>query len=125
MKRQWAKARWRENSESTKKVIRSIFEKNSTQGDLKVLLAGTAFQIKVWEALLRIPVGLVQSYQDVAKTIKKPRASRAVGTAVGQNSIAYLIPCHRVIRETGVVGGYRWGSLRKKAILGWEESKRF
>ncbi len=125
MKRQWVNARWRENSKSTKSMIRQIFEKNAAQGDLKVLLTGTAFQIKVWEALLKIPTGLVQSYQDVAKTIQRPSASRAVGTAVGQNSVAYLIPCHRVIRETGVIGEYRWGSSRKKAMLGWEESKRF
>ncbi|HTA75943.1 MAG TPA: methylated-DNA--[protein]-cysteine S-methyltransferase [bacterium] len=125
MRRRWLKAEWRENHESTLKMIRHIFEKRSTKTNLKVLLAGTAFQIKVWEALLKIPTGLVQSYQDVAKTIRKPRASRAVGTAVGQNSVAYLIPCHRVIRETGILGEYRWGSSRKKAMLGWEESKRF
>ena len=65
----------------------------------------------------------MQSYRDVAKSIRKPSASRAVGTAVGQNAVAYLIPCHRVIRETGVLGDYRWGSSRKKAMLGWEEAK--
>jgi AraC family transcriptional regulator of adaptative response/methylated-DNA-[protein]-cysteine methyltransferase len=90
---------------------------------LKVVLKGTEFQIKVWEALLKIPVGFVQSYQDVARSIQKPSASRAVGTAVGQNAVAYLIPCHRVIRETGVLEGYRWGSSRKKAMLGWEEAQ--
>jgi len=123
LKNEWAKAEWIENSTATLKMIRQIFGLGSVQSDLKLLLRGTKFQIKVWEALLRIPEGLVQSYQDVAKSIQKPTASRAVGTAVGQNSIAYLIPCHRVIRETGILGDYRWGSARKKAMLGWEEAK--
>jgi AraC family transcriptional regulator of adaptative response/methylated-DNA-[protein]-cysteine methyltransferase len=123
LKRQWPNAEWIENSSASLKVIRSIFGDGS-KSDLKVLLCGTAFQIKVWEALLKIPVGLVQSYQDVAKTIRKPNASRAVGTAIGQNAIAFLIPCHRVIRETGILGEYRWGSARKKAMLAWEEAKK-
>jgi AraC family transcriptional regulator, regulatory protein of adaptative response / methylated-DNA-[protein]-cysteine methyltransferase len=122
-KNEWSQAFWVENRASTLKVIRRIFGTESQKEDIKVLLKGTEFQIKVWEALLKIPVGFVQSYQDVAKAIRKPSASRAVGTAVGQNAIAYLIPCHRVIRETGVLGDYRWGSARKKAMLGWEEAK--
>jgi AraC family transcriptional regulator of adaptative response/methylated-DNA-[protein]-cysteine methyltransferase len=76
--------------------------------------------LKVWEALLRIPAGAVLSYQDVAGLVGKPKASRAVGSAVARNPVGYLIPCHRVIRETGVLGEYHWGAWRKKAILGWE-----
>jgi AraC family transcriptional regulator of adaptative response/methylated-DNA-[protein]-cysteine methyltransferase len=122
-KKEWSQALWVENEAGTLKVIRQIFGTGSRKEDIKILLRGTEFQIKVWEALLKIPAGFVQSYQDVAKTIQKPSASRAVGNAVGQNAIAYLIPCHRVIRETGVLGDYRWGSFRKKAMLGWEEAK--
>ena len=122
-KDQWPQAEWTENPISTLKVIHQIFETRFRKRKVKVLLKGTEFQVKVWEALLKIPTGFVQSYQDVARSIKKPKASRAVGTAVGQNSVAYLIPCHRVIRETGILGDYRWGSFRKKAMLGWEAAK--
>ncbi len=90
---------------------------------IKVLLKGTSFQLKVWEALLKIPTGCVLAYKDVAQRMGDSKASRAVGTAVGQNPIAYLIPCHRVIRETGILGDYRWGSTRKKALLAWEGSR--
>jgi AraC family transcriptional regulator, regulatory protein of adaptative response / methylated-DNA-[protein]-cysteine methyltransferase len=118
----WPKAEWAENKKRTDQVIQTIFG-NGKNRKVKVLLDGTDFQMKVWEALLKIPAGSVQSYQDVAQVIRKPKATRAVGTAVGQNAISYLIPCHRVIRESGVLGNYRWGSARKKAMLGWEEAK--
>jgi AraC family transcriptional regulator of adaptative response/methylated-DNA-[protein]-cysteine methyltransferase len=90
---------------------------------IKLHLKGTDFQLKVWEALLKIPTGNLATYGDVANFIQKPKASRAVGTAIGNNPIAFLIPCHRVIQSTGVFGGYMWGSTRKKAIIGWEASK--
>ena len=90
---------------------------------LRLLLAGTNFQLKVWEALLRIPAGGACTYEDVARAIGQPTAARAVGSAVGANEIAYLIPCHRVIRKSGIVQEYRWGSTRKKAILGWEAAR--
>ncbi len=83
-------------------------------------LKGTPFQLKVWEALLRIPMGQLSSYGDIAKTIKQPNASRAVGTAIGRNPTAFLIPCHRVIRSCGILGNYRWGQERKAAMIGWE-----
>lgn len=121
--KQWPQAKLVKNAGSTLKVIRRIFGTDSPERDLKILLRGTEFQLKVWEALLKIPAGLVRSYQDIAKEIQSPGASRAVGTAVGQNAIAYLIPCHRVIRETGILGDYRWGSSRKKAMLGWEAAQ--
>jgi len=122
-KDQWSGAEWKENPAGTLKIIYQLFGTGFRKGEIKVLLRGTEFQVKVWEALLKIPTGFVQSYQDVAQAIQKPKASRAVGTAVGQNAIAYLIPCHRVIRETGILGDYRWGSSRKKAMLGWEAAK--
>lgn len=87
---------------------------------IKLHLKGTNFQLKVWEALLKIPMGNLATYGTIAKEIKNSNASRAVGTAIGNNPIAFLIPCHRVIRSTGVFGGYMWGETRKKAIIGWE-----
>jgi len=90
---------------------------------VKLHLKGTDFQLKVWEALLRIPMGNLATYGNIAKEIQKPRASRAVGTAIGNNPIAFLIPCHRVIQSTGIFGGYMWGTTRKTAIIGWESSK--
>ncbi|TLV02859.1 methylated-DNA--[protein]-cysteine S-methyltransferase [Dyadobacter luticola] len=91
---------------------------------LPLLVQGTNFQVKVWEALLNIPKGAVTTYQQIAKSIGNPAAVRAVGSAVGDNPIAYLIPCHRVIRKEGVLGEYRWGSLRKKALIGWEAAQQ-
>ncbi len=91
---------------------------------LNVLVQGTPFQIKVWEALLNIPQGNVTTYQYIAESIDKPKAVRAVGTAIGKNPIGYLIPCHRVIRKEGKLGHYRWGSGRKKAIIGWEMARK-
>lgn len=90
---------------------------------IKLHLKGTDFQLKVWEALLKIPMGNLATYGNIAKEIQKPNASRAVGTALGSNPIAYLIPCHRGIQSTGIFGGYMWGTIRKTAIIGWEASK--
>ena len=90
---------------------------------IKLHLNGTAFQLKVWEALLKVPMGNLTSYGTVAHSIRKPKASRAVGTAIGSNPVAFLIPCHRVIQSTGNIGGYMWGNTRKSAIIGWEAAK--
>ncbi|MBD3748887.1 MAG: methylated-DNA--[protein]-cysteine S-methyltransferase [Sphingobacteriales bacterium] len=87
---------------------------------IKLHLRGTDFQLKVWEALLKIPQGKLSTYGEIAHQIENPKASRAVGTAIGSNPIAYLIPCHRVIQSSGDVGGYRWNPTRKTAIIGWE-----
>jgi AraC family transcriptional regulator of adaptative response/methylated-DNA-[protein]-cysteine methyltransferase len=87
---------------------------------LRAFVRATPFQLKVWRALLRVPEGCVASYGAIAGSIGQPQAARAVGTACGANAIAYLIPCHRVIRETGIVNGYRWGDTRKRAMLAWE-----
>ncbi|MBE7635469.1 methylated-DNA--[protein]-cysteine S-methyltransferase [Sneathiella sp. P13V-1] len=87
---------------------------------IKLHLSGTPFQIKVWESLLKIPEGAVSTYGDIATKIGNPKSFRAVGTAIGNNPVAYLIPCHRVIQKSGHLGGYRWGEDKKSAILGWE-----
>lgn len=89
---------------------------------IKLHLKGTDFQLKVWQALLKIPVGRLETYGGLARLIDKPKASRAVGTAIGSNPVAFLIPCHRVIQSTGSLGGYMWGQTRKTAIIGWEAS---
>ncbi len=90
---------------------------------LSLHLKGTPFQLKVWEALLKIPMGRLSTYGALANEIETPKASRAVGTAIGKNPIAYLIPCHRVIQSGGLLGGYRWGTTRKTAMIGWEAAQ--
>ncbi|HET9057843.1 MAG TPA: methylated-DNA--[protein]-cysteine S-methyltransferase [Chitinophagaceae bacterium] len=92
---------------------------------IKLHLKGTAFQLKVWEALLKIPVGQLSTYADIATSVGNEKASRAVGSAVGDNPVAFLIPCHRVIKSTGVIGQYHWGSTRKTAMIGWESATVF
>jgi len=101
-----------------------IFTHNWTQLDqIKLHLKGTDFQLKVWESLIRIPSGRLSTYGQIASAIDKPTASRAVGTAIGDNPVAYLIPCHRVIQSTGRFGQYHWGSSRKTAMIGWEAAQ--
>lgn len=90
---------------------------------VKLHLKGTDFQLKVWETLLKIPMGQLSTYGNIAENIQNPAASRAVGTAIGSNPVAFLIPCHRVIQSSGTVGGYMWGANRKTAIIGWEAAK--
>jgi len=120
----WPAADLHEDSPATQPLVARIFaEAGQPSAPLPLLLAGTNFQIKVWEALLRIPPGRVCTYEDIAHDLGQPTAARAVGGAVGANNIAYLIPCHRVIRKSGVIQDYRWGSTRKKAMLGWEAAR--
>lgn len=98
-----------------------IFQKDWNKlSEIKLHLKGTDFQLKVWETLLKIPMGQLTTYGNIAEQIGNPHASRAVGTAIGGNPVAYLIPCHRVIRSSGDTGGYMWGNTRKAAIIGWE-----
>jgi AraC family transcriptional regulator, regulatory protein of adaptative response / methylated-DNA-[protein]-cysteine methyltransferase len=123
LKNEFSKAEFIENQEDTSIFINQIFVESDSQKPLMMLLRGTNFQIKVWEALLKIPSGKLACYEDIARLIDKPTAQRAVGTAIGSNHIAYLIPCHRVIQKVGTTGNYRWGEYRKKAILGWEGAK--
>ena len=119
---EWKQARMIEDYRSTAPLIEPIFDlRDSSHGKpLNVHLRGTNFQLKVWEALLQVPVGAVTTYEGIASHIGKPGATRAVGTAVGHNPIAVLIPCHRVIRKVGGFGNYRYGALRKKALLARE-----
>jgi AraC family transcriptional regulator of adaptative response/methylated-DNA-[protein]-cysteine methyltransferase len=102
-------------------MIAQIFQPpDARAGTLNLFLNGTNFQIKVWAALLRIPSGSVVTYEDIALSIGMPKAARAVSNAVASNPVAVLIPCHRVIRKDGEFGGYHYGTVRKKALLGWE-----
>lgn len=101
-----------------------IFQNDwSKLSDIKLHLKGTDFQLKVWESLLKIPMGKLATYGSIAEHIGNTGASRAVGTAIGSNPVAYLIPCHRVIQSTGHIGGYMWGPTRKTAIIGWEGAR--
>jgi AraC family transcriptional regulator of adaptative response/methylated-DNA-[protein]-cysteine methyltransferase len=101
-----------------------IFQNDwSKLNQIKLHLKGTVFQLKVWETLLKIPMGNLSTYGNIARKIDNPNASRAVGSAIGNNPVAYLIPCHRVIQSSGILGGYMWGSTRKTAIIGWEAAK--
>jgi AraC family transcriptional regulator of adaptative response/methylated-DNA-[protein]-cysteine methyltransferase len=123
LKKQWKHAEVLEDPSATRPYADRIFNTVKPSDPLTLYLKGTNFQIKVWQALLKIPLGAVASYEDVARQINRPGAVRAVANAVAHNPVAYLIPCHRVIRKTGVIGGYRWGSPRKKALLAWEASR--
>jgi len=101
-----------------------IFQKDWGQIDqIRLHIKGTDFQLKVWEALLKLPFGSLGSYGLIANSMNRPKASRAVGTAIGNNPVAFLIPCHRVIQKNGNIGGYMWGDTRKSAIIGWEASQ--
>lgn len=98
-----------------------IFQRDTPDlNQIKLHLKGTEFQLKVWQSLLTIPMGALTTYGAIATQIENPKASRAVGTAIGSNPVAFLIPCHRVIQSSGVLGNYMWGATRKKAIIGWE-----
>jgi AraC family transcriptional regulator of adaptative response/methylated-DNA-[protein]-cysteine methyltransferase len=118
----WKQAQMIEDYQSTAPLVTRIFSDLQIDSPLKLHLRGTNFQIKVWEALLNIPTGALTSYENIAAQIGNPRAIRAVGTAVGHNPIAYLIPCHRVIRKNGDFGNYLYGSARKKVMLAREFS---
>lgn len=114
-------AQYRQMTDLIQQNALHIFSKDWNALDqVKLHLKGTDFQLKVWETLLKIPQGALSSYGEVAGAIGKPKASRAVGTAIGSNPVAYLIPCHRVIRGSGTIGNYMWGENRKTAIIGWE-----
>jgi len=122
LRTRWGNANLVLSPGATKVVSDRIFVP-SRWGDtppLNVIVKGTNFQVKVWEALVRIPPGRVASYEEIAARIEAPGAVRAVGNALARNPVAFLIPCHRVIRKTGAFGNYRWGPARKKAILAWE-----
>lgn len=110
-------------SPSAQEALSALGRGWSSPAEIRLHLRATPFQLKVWEALLRIPMGRLASYGDVAAAIGRPGAGRAVGTAIGANPVAWLIPCHRVIRQSGETGGYMWGPARKRAIIGWESAR--
>ena len=118
----WPNARFSRDDAKVTPVAARVFEPARWNADqpVKVVLIGTDFEVKVWETLLKIPVGRATTYQSVAEHIGKPTASRAVGAAVGKNPISFVVPCHRVVGSTGALTGYHWGVPRKRAILGWE-----
>ena len=127
MQRHWPNAKFVTDERATQDAAEHIMRIWSGKGDvtkkLKLDLHGTNFQVQVWQALLKIPAGVTVSYQDVAHALGDPKASRAVGTAVGYNPISLLIPCHRVIQKSGIVENYMWGTARKKIILGIESDR--
>lgn len=120
----WPAATILDAPEVTAAQAARIFAPDPGPAPLPVLVKGSNFQVKVWEALLQIPPGTACTYSDIAVAVCGPKAARAVGGAVGANAVAYLIPCHRVLRKDGVVGDYRWGATRKRAILLWEVAQR-
>lgn len=122
MKMSWHNSVFHAEPERTGQLAGKIFNP-SVKEKLHLYVKGTNFQVKVWEALLQIPPGALITYQDLAQLINNPKALQAVGSAVGSNTIAYLIPCHRVIRKNGILGEYRWTPGRKKSLIGWEMAR--
>jgi AraC family transcriptional regulator of adaptative response/methylated-DNA-[protein]-cysteine methyltransferase len=122
MQGRWPKAKYLEDSAATAPVAARIFDVKLWRPDqpLRVVLLGTDFEVRVWETLLRIPMGRFTTYSDIACKIEKPKAARAVGAAVGKNPVSFVVPCHRVIGKSGELTGYHWGLTRKRAMLGWE-----
>jgi AraC family transcriptional regulator of adaptative response/methylated-DNA-[protein]-cysteine methyltransferase len=121
----WPEAELVRDDRAAARLAARIFQRPGVEGErprLRAFVKGSAFQVRVWNALLRVPAGSLVTYGRLAAAIGQPSAARAVGSAVGSNPIAWLIPCHRVIRETGVIGDYRWGQVRKRAMVAWEAS---
>ncbi len=118
----WPNARFSRDDARIAPLVAPIFEPGrwSAEQPVRVVLIGTDFEVKVWETLLKIPVGRAVTYSSVAHHIGRPKASRAVGAAVGKNPISFVVPCHRVVGTSGALTGYHWGVPRKRAILGWE-----
>lgn len=122
LRRRWPKAEFTEDAEALRPWVQAVLGQEATQ-KAPLHLIGAPFQIKVWEALLRVPHGHVTTYSDIARAIGHPAAVRAVGTAVGRNPISWLIPCHRALRKDGALGGYHWGLPVKRALLAWESAR--
>ena len=122
MTARWPEADYVEDFAATAPFAERIFKPENWRPDqpLRVVFIGTDFEIRVWETLLRIPMGKASTYSDIAAHLGKPQAARAVGTAVGRNPVSFVVPCHRVIGKSGSLCGYHWGLTRKRAILGWE-----
>ncbi|MDG3578872.1 bifunctional helix-turn-helix domain-containing protein/methylated-DNA--[protein]-cysteine S-methyltransferase [Rhizobium sp. YJ-22] len=121
----WPNAAYVEDSAATAEYAKRIFEPGQWSADrpLRVVLIGTDFQVRVWESLLKIPLGRAVTYSDIAHDIGQPTAMRAVGAAVGRNPISFVVPCHRALGKNGALTGYHWGLTRKRAMLGWESAQ--
>jgi AraC family transcriptional regulator of adaptative response/methylated-DNA-[protein]-cysteine methyltransferase len=120
----WPQARLRENRAAARARITAMFAEPPKPGlPLPLLVSGTNFQVRVWKALLQIPPGRVASYTQIARALGHPQSARAVGNAVAGNPVGFLIPCHRVLRGSGCIGGYRWGEIRKHALYAWESAR--
>jgi AraC family transcriptional regulator of adaptative response/methylated-DNA-[protein]-cysteine methyltransferase len=125
MKGRWPKATYIEDQSATAQVAARIFDPKLWRPDqpLRVVLIGTDFEVRVWETLLKIPMGQFATYSGIAEHLDNPNAARAVGAAVGKNPVCFVVPCHRVIGKSGELTGYHWGLTRKRAMLGWEAGK--
>ena len=122
MQRRWPRASYIEDRAGTASLAQRIFDKKLWRPDqpLRVVLIGTDFEVRVWQTLLKIPMGRAVAYSDIAHKIDNPKASRAVGAAIGRNPVSFVVPCHRVVGKSGDLTGYHWGITRKRAMLGWE-----
>jgi AraC family transcriptional regulator of adaptative response/methylated-DNA-[protein]-cysteine methyltransferase len=122
MKRRWPNATYVEDQARTATLARRVFDTKLWRADqpLRVVLIGTDFEVRVWQTLLKIPLGKATTYSSIAANVDRPKASRAVGAAVGKNPVSFVVPCHRVIGKSGALTGYHWGITRKQAMLGWE-----
>jgi AraC family transcriptional regulator, regulatory protein of adaptative response / methylated-DNA-[protein]-cysteine methyltransferase len=125
MSGRWPSATYVEDRAATAPLAQRIFDPNLWRPDrpLRVIMIGTDFEVRVWEALLKIPFGRLTTYSDLAARVASPKAARAVGAAVGKNPVCFVVPCHRVVGKAGDLTGYHWGLTRKRAILGWEAGK--
>jgi AraC family transcriptional regulator of adaptative response/methylated-DNA-[protein]-cysteine methyltransferase len=125
MMRRWPKATYVEAPKKTAAAARQIFDPHTWDREkpVRLVMIGSDFDVRVWETLLKIPMGRAVSYADIARHLGQPTASRAVGTAVGRNPISFVVPCHRVLRGDGTLGGYHWGLTRKRALIGWETGR--
>ena len=125
MTRRWPKAAYTEDTARTAPLAARVFDPKLWRPDrpLRIVMIGTDFEVRVWETLLGIPMGKCSTYSDIANKIGRPKASRAVGAAVGKNPLSFVVPCHRVLGRSGDITGYHWGLTRKRAMLGWEAGK--
>jgi len=125
MKRRWPKATYIEDAAATAPLARRIFDPSQWRAEqpLRIVLIGTDWEVRVWEALLKIPMGRLTTYSEIAGKVCTPKAARAVGAAVGKNPICFVVPCHRVVGKSGDLTGYHWGITRKHAMLGWEAGR--
>ena len=125
MQRRWPNATYIDAPAKTANQATAIFGAPSApaKAATRLVLIGSDFEVRVWQTLLRIPMGRAVSYQHIARHLGQPTASRAVGSAVGRNPLSFVVPCHRVLRADGTLGGYHWGLTRKRALIGWETGR--